>query len=135
MKKALTIAGSDSSGGAGIQADIKTFSALGFYCSTVITILTAQNTETVSDIFITPSKFFRNQLSFTINDIKPDIIKIGVLYDNSIIDVVHDSLFQSKIPIVLDPVLFSGTGIKLLKDSAYDNFKKKNNSNFFNNHS
>jgi hydroxymethylpyrimidine kinase / phosphomethylpyrimidine kinase / thiamine-phosphate diphosphorylase len=125
LKKALTIAGSDSSGGAGIQADIKTFSALGFYCSTVITILTAQNTETVSDIFITPSKFFSNQLSFTINDIKPDIIKIGVLYDNSIIDVVHDSLFQSKIPIVLDPVLFSGTGIKLLKDSAYDNFKKK----------
>jgi hydroxymethylpyrimidine kinase / phosphomethylpyrimidine kinase / thiamine-phosphate diphosphorylase len=125
LKKALTIAGSDSSGGAGIQADIKTFSALGFYCSTVITVLTAQNTETVSDIFIIPSQFFSNQLLSTIKDIEPDIIKIGVLYDNSIIDIVYDTLFQSRIPIVLDPVLFSGTGIKLLKDIAYDNFKKK----------
>jgi hydroxymethylpyrimidine kinase/phosphomethylpyrimidine kinase len=125
LKKALTIAGSDSSGGAGIQADIKTFSALGIYCSTVITVLTAQNTETVSDIFITPSKFFGNQILSTIKDIEPDVIKIGVLYDNSIIDIVYDTLFQSKIPIVLDPVLFSGTGIKLLKETAYDNFKKK----------
>ena len=125
MKKALTIAGSDSSGGAGIQADIKTFSALGFYCSTVITVLTAQNTKTVSDIFIPPSKFFKNQLVSTIEDIKPDIIKIGVLYDNSIIEVVYDTLFPLKIPIVLDPVLLSGTGVKLLKDTSIDNFKKK----------
>ncbi|MER5175939.1 MAG: bifunctional hydroxymethylpyrimidine kinase/phosphomethylpyrimidine kinase [Candidatus Nitrosocosmicus sp.] len=125
MKKALTIAGSDSSGGAGIQADIKTFSALGLYCTTVITVLTAQNTETVSDVFTIPSKFFKNQLLTTLDDIKPDIIKIGVLYDNSIIEIVHDILYPLKIPIVLDPVLFSGTGVKLLKDVSYDNFKKK----------
>ena len=102
LKKALTIAGSDSSGGAGIQADIKTFSALGLYCTTVITVLTAQNTETVSDVFIIPSKFFKNQLLTTIDDIKPDIIKIGVLYDNSIIEIVHDILYPLKIPIVTE---------------------------------
>ena len=111
MKKALTIAGSDSSGGAGIQADIKTFSVLGLYCTTVLTVLTAQNTKTVSDIFIIPSTFFKKQLISTINDIKPDIIKIGVLYDNSIIDIVYEALYPLKIPVVLDPVLFSGTGI------------------------
>ena len=125
LKKALTIAGSDSSGGAGIQADIKTFSALGLYCTTVITVLTAQNTKTVSDIFITPSNFFKNQLLTTIEDIKPDIIKIGVLYSNSFIDIVHEVLYPLKIPVVLDPVLFSGTGVKLLKDKSYNNFKKK----------
>ena len=125
MKKALTIAGSDSSGGAGIQADIKTFSALGLYCTTVITVLTAQNTTTVLDIFTTPSKFFKNQLVSTIDDIKPDIIKIGVLYDKSIIEIVNEILSPLKIPIVLDPVLFSGTGVKLLKDSSYESFKKK----------
>ena len=125
MKKALTIAGSDSSGGAGIQADIKTFSALGLYCTTVITVLTAQNTTTVLDIFTTPSKFFKNQLVSTIDDIKPDIIKIGVLYDESIIEIVNEILSPLKIPIVLDPVLHSGTGVKLLKDSSYESFKKK----------
>ena len=125
MKKALTIAGSDSSGGAGIQADIKTFSTLGLYCTTVLTVLTAQNTKTVSDIFIIPTAFFKEQLISTINDIKPDIIKIAVLYDNSIIDIVFDVLNPLKIPVVLDPVLVSGTGIKLLKDDSYSNFKKK----------
>ena len=101
MKKALTIAGSDSSGGAGIQADIKTFSILGLYCTTVLTVLTAQNTKTVSDIFIIPSEFFKEQLISTINDIKPDIIKIAVLYDNSIIDIVFEVLYPLKIPVVL----------------------------------
>jgi hydroxymethylpyrimidine/phosphomethylpyrimidine kinase len=125
MKKALTIAGSDSSAGAGIQADLKTFSALGLYCTTVLTVLTAQNTKTVSDIFIVPSTFFKEQLISTINDIKPDIIKIAVLYDNSIIDIVFDILYPLKIPIVLDPVFVSGTGIKLLKDNSFSNFKKK----------
>jgi hydroxymethylpyrimidine/phosphomethylpyrimidine kinase len=123
--KALTIAGSDSSGGAGIQADLKTFSALGIYGTTVITVLTAQNTKTVSDVCITPAKFFKNQLLTTLEDIKPDIIKIGVLYDDSIIEIVYDALRHLKIPIVLDPILISGTGVKLLKDSSIGNFKTK----------
>ncbi|MDP8905962.1 MAG: bifunctional hydroxymethylpyrimidine kinase/phosphomethylpyrimidine kinase [Thermoproteota archaeon] len=125
MIKALTIAGSDSSGGAGIQADLKTFSALGIYGTTVITILTAQNTKTVSDVFITPPEFFKNQLLTTLEDIKPDIIKIGVLYDDSIIEIVYDTLRHLKIPIVLDPILISGTGVKLLKESSIGNFKTK----------
>ncbi len=125
MKKALSIAGSDSSGGAGIQADIKTFAALGLFSTSVITVLTAQNTETVTEIFTVPSKFFKNQLLTTIQDIKPDIIKIGVLYDNSIIGIVYEILNQLKIPVVLDPVLISGTGVKLLKDSSIYDFKKK----------
>ncbi|HZH39262.1 MAG TPA: bifunctional hydroxymethylpyrimidine kinase/phosphomethylpyrimidine kinase, partial [Bacillales bacterium] len=125
MIKALTIAGSDSSGGAGIQADLKTFSALGIYGTTVITILTAQNTKTVSDVFIIPAEFFKNQLLTTLEDIKPDIIKIGVLYDDSIIEIVFDTLRHLKIPIVLDPILISGTGVKLLKESSIGNFKTK----------
>ncbi len=125
MIKALTIAGSDSSGGAGIQADLKTFSALGIYGTTVITILTAQNTKTVSDVFITPPEFFKNQLLTTLEDIKPDIIKIGVLYDDSIIEIVYDTLRHLKIPIVLDPILISGTKVKLLKESSIGNFKTK----------
>ena len=125
MIKALTIAGSDSSGGAGIQADLKTFSALGIYGTTVITILTAQNTKTVSDVFIIPPEFFKNQLLTTLEDIKPDIIKIGVLYDDSIIEIVYDTLRHLKIPIVLDPILISGTGVKLLKESSIGNFKTK----------
>src|SRR5690348_3619662 len=108
MKKALTIAGSDSSGGAGIQADIKTFSALGLYGTSVLTILTAQNTKTVSDILVVPEPFFKNQLTSVLDDIKPDIIKIGVLYDSTIIDTVYQILYPLKIPIVLDPVLISG---------------------------
>jgi hydroxymethylpyrimidine/phosphomethylpyrimidine kinase len=125
LTKALTIAGSDSSGGAGIQADIKTFSALGIYGTTVITVLTAQNTKTVSDVFVTPPEFFKNQLLTTMEDIEPNVIKIGVLYDNSIIEIVYERLKASGIPIVLDPVLYSGTGVKLLQESSYENFKKK----------
>ncbi|HYO06407.1 MAG TPA: bifunctional hydroxymethylpyrimidine kinase/phosphomethylpyrimidine kinase, partial [Phototrophicaceae bacterium] len=125
MIKALTIAGSDSSGGAGIQADLKTFSALGIYGTTVITILTAQNTKTVSDVFIIPPEFFKNQLLTTLEDIKPDIIKIGVLYDDSIIEIVYDTLRHLKIPIVLDPILISGTGVKLLKESSIGILKTK----------
>ena len=124
MKKALTIAGSDSSAGAGIQADLKTFSALGIYAATVITTLTAQNTKTVSDIFVVPSKFFRNQLKTTLSDVKPDVIKVGVLYDKSIIKIVRDELANYRKPIIVDPVLYSGTGIKLLDERSYEAFKR-----------
>jgi len=116
LKKALVIAGSDSSAGAGIQADLKTFSALGVYATTVITTLTAQNTKTVSDIFVVPPKFFKNQLETTVEDIKPDVIKIGVLYDKSIINIVKSKLENFDGPIIVDPILYSGTGVKLLDD-------------------
>ena len=88
----MTIAGSDSSAGAGIQADIKTFSAMGVYGTTIITTLTAQNTKTISDILVVPSKFFKNQIVTTLEDIKPDVIKIGVLYSKSIINIVKSIL-------------------------------------------
>ena len=92
----MTIAGSDSSAGAGIQADIKTFSALGVYGTTIITTLTAQNTRTISDILVVPSKFFKNQIVTTLEDIKPDVIKIGVLYSKSIINIVKNILKNFK---------------------------------------
>ena len=119
----MTIAGSDSSAGAGIQADIKTFSALGVYGTTIITTLTAQNTKTISDILVVPSKFFKNQIVTTLEDIKPDVIKIGVLYTKSIINIVKSILKNYSTPIVLDPVLFSGTGIKLLDEQSFEQFK------------
>ena len=124
MKKVMTIAGSDSSAGAGIQADIKTFSALGVYGTTIITTLTAQNTKTISDILVVPSKFFKNQIVTTLEDIKPDVIKIGVLYSKSIINIVKSILKDYKTPIVLDPVLYSGTGIKLLDEQSFEQFKR-----------
>jgi len=121
----MTIAGSDSSAGAGIQADLKTFSAMGVYGTTIITTLTAQNTRTISDILVVPSKFFRNQLVTTLEDIKPDVIKIGVLYSKSIISIVKNILKNFKNPIVVDPVLHSGTGIKLLDDDSFEQFKRE----------
>ena len=124
MKKAITIAGSDSSAGAGIQADLKTFSALGIYAATVITTLTAQNTKTISDILVVPSKFFKNQLETTLDDIRPDVIKIGVLYDNRIIDIVKKVLENFEGPVILDPVLYSGTGVKLLEENSFVSFKR-----------
>ena len=121
----MTIAGSDSSAGAGIQADIKTFSALGVYGTTIITTLTAQNTRTISDILVVPSKFFKNQLVTTLEDIKPDVIKIGVLYSKSIINIVKSILKNFKNPIVVDPVLYSGTGIKLLDDDSFEHLREE----------
>ncbi len=120
----MTIAGSDSSAGAGVQADIKTFSALGVYGTTIITTLTAQNTRTISDILVVPPKFFKNQIVTTLEDIKPDVIKIGVLYSKSIINIVRSILKNFKNPIVVDPVLYSGTGIKLLDDHSFEQFKR-----------
>ncbi|MDF0680128.1 MAG: bifunctional hydroxymethylpyrimidine kinase/phosphomethylpyrimidine kinase [Candidatus Nitrosocosmicus sp.] len=125
MKKVMTIAGSDSSAGAGIQADLKTFSALGVYGTTIITTLTAQNTKTISDILVVPPKFFRNQIITTLEDIKPDVIKLGVLYNKSIIKIVKSILGDFKNPIVVDPVLYSGTGIKLLDEDSFELFKRE----------
>lgn len=121
----MTIAGSDSSAGAGIQADLKTFSALGVYGTTVITTLTAQNTKTISDILVVPSKFFKNQIVTTLEDIKPDVIKIGVVYSKPIINIIKTILKNFKNPIVVDPVISSGTGIKLLDEDSFELYKRE----------
>ena len=94
--KILIIAGSDSSGGAGIQADIKTMTSLGSYAMTAITALTAQNTTGVSSIIKVPSKEISRQIEYTSKDIKPDAIKIGMLHSAGVIDAVLKSLKKIK---------------------------------------
>ena len=125
MKFALSIAGSDSGAGAGIQADIKTFSALGVYGSTAITAITAQNTKKVSDIFEVSPAMVERQIKSVLTDMPPDAIKIGMVYSKRTIEAVHRSLKGSKVPIVLDPIFAAGTGAKLLRDDALDSFTSK----------
>ena len=122
----LIIAGSDSSGGAGIQADIKTVTALGSYAMTAITAITAQNTTGVKSIVPIPTKEIFNQITFTIKDIKPDAIKIGMLHSNKVIESVIRSLKIANIKnIVLDPVMVAKGGTKLIDDKAIKMLKDK----------
>jgi len=122
----LIIAGSDSSGGAGIQADIKTVTALGSYAMTAITAITAQNTTGVKSIVPIPTKEIFNQITFTIKDIKPDAIKIGMLHSNKVIDSVIRSLKIANIKnIVLDPVMVAKGGAKLIDDNAIKMLKDR----------
>ncbi|HXG07821.1 MAG TPA: bifunctional hydroxymethylpyrimidine kinase/phosphomethylpyrimidine kinase [Nitrososphaera sp.] len=125
MKIALSVAGSDSGAGAGIQADIKTFSALGVYGCTAITAITAQNTRGVSEILEVSPRVIEQQISSLMNDMPPDAVKIGMVYSSQTIEVVYRSLKKSRIPIVLDPILAAGTGAKLLRDDAIDSFVSK----------
>ena len=114
---ALSIAGSDSSAGAGIQADLKSFSALGVYGCTVITAVTAQNTRTITAIEEISSDLIRKQIHSILTDIPPDAIKIGMVYNKKVIKTICDSLQDVKVPIVLDPVMSSGSGVNLLVDN------------------
>ena len=124
--KVLIIAGSDSSGGAGIQADIKTVTALGSYAMTAITAITAQNTTGVKSIIPIPPKEISNQILFTAEDIKPDAIKIGMLHSNKVIDAVINSLKIIKVnKIVLDPVMVAKGGTKLIDEKAIKLLKNK----------
>ncbi len=124
--KVLIIAGSDSSGGAGIQADIKTITALGSYAMTAITAITAQNTTGVKSIVPIPPKEILNQILFTAKDIKPDAIKIGMLHSSKVIEAVINSLKDIRInKIVLDPVMVAKGGTKLIDDKAIELLKKK----------
>jgi len=122
LKIALSVAGSDSGAGAGIQADLKTFSALGVYGCTAITAITAQNTRGVSNIFEVSSEVIEQQISSIVADMPPDAVKIGMVYSRRTIDAVYRSFKKSRIPIVLDPILSAGTGAKLLRDDAVDTF-------------
>jgi len=122
----LTIAGSDPSGGAGIQADLKTFSALGCYGMSVITALTAQNTQGVTAIHSLPAHFIQQQLDAVLNDINVNAIKIGMLDSADIIETVANTLIKyPTIPIVLDPVMVAKSGHRLLKPEAVTKLKEK----------
>jgi hydroxymethylpyrimidine/phosphomethylpyrimidine kinase len=126
VKIALSIAGSDSGAGAGIQADLKMFSALGVYGCTAITAITAQNTKRVAEIFEISPLMVEQQIRAVMIDMRPNAIKIGMVYSSPIIDAVYRSVKKtSKIPIVLDPILAAGTGAKLLRTEAYKSFVSK----------
>ncbi len=112
---ALTIAGSDSSGGAGVQADLKTFSALGVYGASVLTALTAQNTRAVAAILEVPADFVRAQLEAVLTDLQVAVIKLGMLHGAAVIDTVAAVLADyPQIPVVLDPVMVAKGGAPLL---------------------
>ena len=122
----MIIAGSDSSGGAGIQADIKTVTALGSYAMTAITAVTIQNTTGVKSILPIDPKEISNQIEFTSKDIKPDAVKIGMLHSADVINSVIRSLDLIKIKkIILDPVMIAKGGAKLIDDKAIQLLKTK----------
>jgi hydroxymethylpyrimidine/phosphomethylpyrimidine kinase len=116
---ALTIAGSDSSGGAGIQADLKTFSALGVYGASVITALTAQNTLGVEGVHVVPADFVLKQIEVVARDLEIGAIKIGMLATSAVVEAVAEGLKAfAHIPVVLDPVIIAASGDVLLGEQA-----------------
>ena len=124
--KILIIAGSDSSGGAGIQADIKTVTALGGYAMTAITAVTAQNTTGVSSVIPIRAKEVGKQILFTSKDIKPDAVKIGMLHSPEVIISVFNALKKVKTSkIVLDPVMVAKGGTKLINKKAIKTLEEK----------
>ncbi|MGI5963009.1 MAG: bifunctional hydroxymethylpyrimidine kinase/phosphomethylpyrimidine kinase [Lawsonibacter sp.] len=125
MKTALTIAGSDSSGGAGIQADIKTMTANGVYAMSAITALTAQNTTGVYGILESSPDFLAQQLDCIFTDIFPDAVKTGMVSSTALIEVIADRLrhYQAK-NIVIDPVMVATSGSRLISEEAVDALKQ-----------
>src|SRR5690349_11105462 len=119
MKTALTIGGSDSSGGAGIQADLKTFSVLGVYGMTAITAITAQNTLGVKESLAVSPELVRQQIDTTAADIAPDATKSGMLGNEQIIREVEDAIGRNKLqPYVCDPIMIAKSGDRLLEAGA-----------------
>ena len=124
--KILIIAGSDSSGGAGIQADIKTVTALGGYAMTAVTAVTVQNTKGVNAVIPIKPKEIRKQILFTCKDIKPNAIKIGMLHSSQVIMSVENALKKIKVSkIVLDPVMVAKGGARLINQSAIKTLKDR----------
>ena len=124
--KVLSIAGSDSSGGAGIQADLKTFSALGVYGATAITAITAQNTQGVNSQFALEPQVVYDQIAAVMDDIEPSVVKIGMLSNTAIVEAVAKALHDYKPSfIILDPVIVSSTGHRLLSIEAQETIKEK----------
>lgn len=126
MKTALTIAGSDSSGGAGIQADIKTMISNGVYAMSAITALTAQNTTGVMAIMDVTPEFLGQQMDEIFTDIYPDAVKIGMVSASGLIEKIADKLIEYKAKnIVVDPVMVATSGAKLITDDAISTLKEK----------
>ena len=126
MKTALTIAGSDSSGGAGIQADIKTMSAHGIYAMSAVTALTAQNTTGVTDIMESTPEFLEAQLDAIFTDIEPDAVKIGMVASSELIRSIARKLRQyGARHIVVDPVMVATSGARLISEDAVDVLKQE----------
>lgn len=125
-KRALSIAGSDPSGGAGIQADLKTFSACGCYGMTVITAVVDENTIGVTDVHPIPVSFVSGQIKSVLDDVDADAIKIGMLHSSELIMAVKNTLEKYNIRnIVLDPVMVATSGDKLLQDEAITTLKRE----------
>ncbi len=126
MKTALSIAGSDSSGGAGIQADIKTMTINGVYAMSAVTALTAQNTTGVQGIFEVSPEFLAQQLDCVFTDIPPDAVKIGMVSSAGLIQVIAEKLRQyAAVNIVVDPVMVSTSGAQLISADAVDALKQQ----------
>lgn len=123
MKTMLTIAGSDSSGGAGIQADIKTATALGVFATSAITAITAQNTTGVQAIFDLGGEIVAQEIRSVLTDIYPDAVKIGMVSSPEIIKIIGEELADYKGPVVLDPVMVATSGSPLLRDEAMESLK------------
>jgi len=121
MKSVLTMAGSDPSGGAGLQADLKVFISMGTYGLSVPTVLTAQNSEGVIDIQEVSSDFFMKQLDVLLSDISPDAVKIGMVYTSDIVEIIARKVREkSLVNVVLDPVTVSSSGSPLLKEGTLE---------------
>ena len=118
--RCLTIAGSDSGGGAGIQADLKAFAAAGCHGASAIVALTAQNTVGVTDVLEVPPAFVRSQLEAVFSDIGVDAAKTGMLFSAPIIEAVADYLEAHRVPLVVDPVMVASSGARLLRDDAVE---------------
>lgn len=126
MKSALTIAGSDSSGGAGIQADIKTMCANHVFATSAITALTAQNTLGVTGIMDVTPEFLGEQLDAVFTDIYPDAVKIGMVSSSSLIEMIAKKLKEYKAEnIVVDPVMVATSGARLISEDAIETLKKE----------
>lgn len=126
MKKALTIAGSDSSGGAGIQADIKTMTMNGVYAMSAVTALTAQNTTGVTGILEASADFLAKQLDAVFEDIFPDAVKVGMVSSSDLIEVIADKLLYYKAKnIVVDPVMVATSGARLIEEEAVQTLQNR----------
>ena len=120
VPRCLTIAGSDSGGGAGMQADLKAFAAAGCHGTSAIVALTAQNTVGVSAVHEVPADFVTAQLAAVFDDIGVDAAKTGMLFSHSIVEAVAEFLAEHRVPLVVDPVMLASSGAKLLEDDAIE---------------